>query len=131
MAPPRYSLFMGILSFFSTTSLVQVILVPHVDPGNSLLGCSCPIHCRNGGQSDHFQAQVGYHCSQSQSVVYFYLNVYLHLECANKGSETKEDERAHTTYYMYFIQQQIYSGYPPCPDTDQRPWRQRIRSEWF
>lgn len=60
MVPPRYSLFMGILSFFSTTSLVQVILVPRVDPGNSLLGCSCPIHCQNGGQSDHFQAQVGH-----------------------------------------------------------------------
>ena len=39
--------------------------------------------------------------------------------------------RAHTTYYLYFVQQQIYSRYPPCPDTDQRPWRQRIRSEWL
>ena len=38
---------------------------------------------------------MGYHCSQSQSVVFFYLNVYLHLECANKGSETKEDESSH------------------------------------
>ena len=43
------TLFLGILSFLSATSLVQVILVSRVDPGNSLLGCSCPIHCPNGG----------------------------------------------------------------------------------
>ena len=40
--------------------------------------------------------------------MFFYLDVYLYLECANKGSETKEDERAHTTYYLYFVQQDLF-----------------------